>query len=155
MYRPYSSHTFTVLSRGYIIMWQGLDDLSQFSQKKNTCWQFVYSLYLYGWPFLDMTGTDTAKHPTTHKKGISKEQQGQRILPRGDLFFFFRSNNNFFNAFVCPNSRQYMWHNWLYITLYHLKSFIDSVVPPIRLFLMVIMMPLKKCVAKKIIWSPS
>ena len=34
-------------------------------------------------------------------------------------------------------------------TLSHLKSFIESVVPPIRLFLMIIMMPLKRCVAKE------
>ena len=29
------------------------------------------------------------------------------------------------------------------------KSFLESAVPPIRLFLMIIMMPLKRCVAKK------
>ena len=34
-------------------------------------------------------------------------------------------------------------------TLSHLKSFIESAVPPIRLFLMIIMMPLKRCVAKE------
>ena len=34
-------------------------------------------------------------------------------------------------------------------TLPHLKSFIESEVPPIRLFLMIIMMPLKRCVAKE------
>ena len=33
-------------------------------------------------------------------------------------------------------------------TLSHLKSFIETAVPPIRLFLMIIMMPLKMCVAK-------
>ena len=34
-------------------------------------------------------------------------------------------------------------------TLSHLRSFIDSAVPPIRLFLMMIMMTLKRCVAKE------
>ena len=34
-------------------------------------------------------------------------------------------------------------------TLSHLKSFIESVVPPIRLFQMIIMMSLKWCVAKE------
>ena len=34
-------------------------------------------------------------------------------------------------------------------TLSHLKSFTKSAVPPIRLFLMIIMMPLKRCVAKE------
>ena len=34
-------------------------------------------------------------------------------------------------------------------TLSHLKSFKESAVPSIRLFLMIIMMPLKRCVAKE------
>ena len=34
-------------------------------------------------------------------------------------------------------------------TLSHLKSFIESELPPIRLFLMIIMKPLKRCVAKE------
>ena len=34
-------------------------------------------------------------------------------------------------------------------TLSHIKSFIESAVPPIRLLLMIIMKPLKRCVAKK------
>ena len=35
------------------------------------------------------------------------------------------------------------------LTLSHLKSFLESAVPPIRLFLMIIMMPRKRCVAKE------
>ena len=42
---------------------------------------------------------------------------------------------------VCSNSMQ--------LTQSHLSSFIESAVPPIILFLMIIMMPLKRCVAKK------
>ena len=34
-------------------------------------------------------------------------------------------------------------------TLSHLKCFTESAVPPIRLFLMIIIMPLKRCVAKE------
>ena len=34
------------------------------------------------------------------------------------------------------------------LTLSHIKSFIESAVPSIRLFLMIIIMPLKRCVAK-------
>ena len=33
-------------------------------------------------------------------------------------------------------------------TLSHLKSFLEPAVPPIRLFLMINMMPIKKCVVK-------
>ena len=40
-------------------------------------------------------------------------------------------------------------------TLSHLKSFIKSAVPPIRLFILISVMPLKRCMAKLIIWSPS
>ena len=35
------------------------------------------------------------------------------------------------------------------VTLSHLKSFLESAVPPIRLFLMIIMMPLKRWVAEE------
>ena len=34
-------------------------------------------------------------------------------------------------------------------TLSHLKSFIESAIPPIRPFIMISMMPLKMCVAKE------
>ena len=45
----------------------------------------------------------------------------------------------------------YIYTDKIYLkhTLSHLKSFIDSAVPPIRLFLMIIMMPLKSCVTKE------
>ena len=42
-----------------------------------------------------------------------------------------------------------IYYVFLVITFSLLKSFIESAVPPIRLFLMIIIIPLKKCVAKE------
>ena len=48
----------------------------------------------------------------------------------------------------CKHSKVSIFSCRFHCPLSHLKSFIESVVPPIRLFLMIIMLPLKRCVAK-------
>ena len=101
-------------------------------------------------PFFDTSGKKISVllSASVEKFGVSRMRDFFLQKQIGSIIYMLSHLGKKTWSLIHGLSRFLVW-SCLVCTLSRLKSFIESGVPPIRLFLMIIMIPLKRCVAKE------